>query len=167
MTECQRLFLVQARTDFAVFELLLNQVKQADLPPCHALHYLQMATELLGKAHAWKHDRPRSTHRAFVAFLRSLARDRKAQRHLGFANRNESWEHLIRKCARLAEIIQDLAPALALDGPNPEYPWPRAAPEFAPAEHEFEVWLELQEDAQGRQFLKLTRHLFAAADTYL
>jgi len=46
MTEHQRLFLVQARTDFAVFELFRRDVKW---PSCHALHYLQMATELLGK----------------------------------------------------------------------------------------------------------------------
>ena len=68
MTEYQRLFLVQARTDFAVFELLR---RQSDLPECHALHYLQMATELLGKAHAWKHGPRTNTHRAFVGFLRA------------------------------------------------------------------------------------------------
>ena len=41
MTEYQRLFLVQARTDFMVFELFR---KDPNLPACHALHYLQMAT---------------------------------------------------------------------------------------------------------------------------
>ena len=51
MTEYQRLFLVQARTDFVVFELLRAL---PHLPACQALHYLQMSTELLGKAHAWK-----------------------------------------------------------------------------------------------------------------
>ena len=57
MTEHQRLFLVQARADLVVFELLS---KEPDLPACHSLHYLQMATELLGKAHAWKQG-PRAT----------------------------------------------------------------------------------------------------------
>jgi hypothetical protein len=80
MTEHQRLFLVQARTDLVVFELLL---RQAELPACHALHYLQMATELLGKAHAWKHSPQVTTHRAFVGFLRSLSTNRKAQKQLG------------------------------------------------------------------------------------
>ncbi len=51
MTEHQRLFLVQARSCFAVFELL---EEQSDLPSCHSLQHLQMVTELLGKAHAWK-----------------------------------------------------------------------------------------------------------------
>jgi hypothetical protein len=158
------LFLVQARTDFAVFELLR---KQTDVPACHALHYLQMATELLGKAYAWKRGCPGNTHRAFVSFLRSLSTNRKAQKELGFEGRNENWEHLIRKSVALAEQVENLAPALALDAPNPKYPWPRLDPQIAPAEHTFGIWQELQETAAGRQFLRLISHLFAAADVYL
>jgi hypothetical protein len=164
MTEYQRLFLVQARTDFAVFELLR---KEPTLPACHALHYLQMATELLGKAHAWKHGPRANTHRAFVGFLRSLATNRKAQKQLGFEGRNENWEHLIRKSIPLAEQVEDLAPALAGDGPNPEYPWPPHAPQVAPAAHEFAVWQELEETAAGRQFLHLVGRLFAAAEAFI
>jgi hypothetical protein len=164
MTEHQRLFLVQARTNFVVFELLR---KQGDLPACHALHYLQMATEMLGKAHAWKHGAVKNTHRAFVKFLRSLSANRQAQKKLGYERRNENWEHTIRKSVPLAERVEDLAPALTPDGPNPEYPWPRNAPETAPAEHTFDIWLKLQETSEGRQFLNLTRRLFAAADAFL
>lgn len=51
MTEHQRLFLVQARSDFVVFEWLQKQQRNGELPASHALHYLQMATELLGKSH--------------------------------------------------------------------------------------------------------------------
>jgi hypothetical protein len=86
MTEHQRLFLVQARTDVAVFKLLR---KTANLPACHALHYLQMATELLGKAHAWKQGPRANTHRAFVAFLRSLSSNRRAQMQFGFEGYNQ------------------------------------------------------------------------------
>jgi hypothetical protein len=70
VTEHQRLFLLQARSDFDVFEFLREHCRKGDFPACHALHYLQMATELLGKAHAWKRGPPRQTHRAFVRFLR-------------------------------------------------------------------------------------------------
>jgi len=164
MTESQRLFLVQSRTAFDVFKLLRAH---PDLPACHALHYLQMATELLGKAHAWRHGCPRSSHRAFVGFLRSLSTNRQAQKQLGFEGSNESWRHLIRKSSPLAERIQELAPALAKDAPNPEYPWPQDDPKFAPVEHEFEIWLELQRTAEGRQFLKLVASLFAIAEAYL
>ena len=164
MTEHQRLFLVQARTDFTVFEKFR---KDAGLPSCHALHYLQMATEMLGKAHAWKHGPRANTHRAFVMFLRSLSTNRKAQKQLGFEGRNENWKHIIRKSTPLAKLIEDLAPALCADGPNPEYPWPSAAPNTAPAEHSFEIWQELQETAAGRQFVELASRIFATAETFL
>jgi hypothetical protein len=164
VTEHQRLFLVQARTDFAVFGLLRGR---PNLPACHALHYLQMATELLGKAHAWKHDPAANTHRAFVGFLRSLSTNRKAQKQLGFGGQNERWKHLIRKSVPLSERIEDLAPALALDAPNPEYPWPRAAPQIAPAEHNFEIWQDLQDTAAGRQFISTLGRLFEAAEAFL
>ena len=103
----------------------------------------------------------------FVSFLRSLSTNRKAQSQLGFEGRNENWEHMIRKGVPLAARVEDLAPALALDGPNPEYPWPRAAPQFAPLEHTFAIWQDLQETAAGRQFLSLVARLFAAAEAFL
>ena|SRR5688572_2571384 len=164
MTEEQRLFLVQARTDYSVFELLRNDDK---LPACHALHYLQMATELLGKAYAWRHGRPRRSHRAFVAFLRSLSTNRAAQNQLGFEGKNNNWTHVIRKSVPLAEYVEDLAPSLAGEGPNPEYPWPVDAPRTAPAEYTFDVWRQLQDTPAGRQFLSLAGRLFAAADSFL
>ncbi|HUY33433.1 MAG TPA: hypothetical protein VMV69_11850 [Pirellulales bacterium] len=163
MTEFQRLFLVQSRSDFAVFKLLR---KDQELPPCHALHYLQMATELLGKAHAWRQGPRTRTHRAFVGFLRSLTSNRQAQVKLGFEGRNEHWGSMIRKSVPLAERVETLAPALNPDGPNSEYPWPRATPQFAPVEHAFDVWRELQKPAGGT-FLNLVGHLFAAAEAFL
>ena len=165
MNEYQRLFLVQARTDFAVLGLLR---RQPDVPPCHALHYLQMATEMLGKAFAWrrgKRHRPKKSHRAFVAFLRSLTTNRQAQKRLDYDGQNELWRENIRTSIRLAEAIEDLAPSLAGDGPNPEYPWREADPQIAPAEHTFAIWHELQTSA-GRQFLHFLSRLFAAADAF-
>jgi hypothetical protein len=75
--------------------------------------------------------------------------------------------HLIRKGIPLAEAVEDLAPTLAGDGPNPEYPWPQDAPRIAPAEHIFGIWKELQETAAGRQFLGTFAHLFAVAEAFL
>lgn len=164
MTEFQRLFLVQARTDFEVFELLR---KQERLTTCHILHYLQMATEMLGKAHAWKTGPKTTTHRAFASFLKSLGTNRKAQKQLGFEGHNANWENIIRKCGTLAERIEDLAPALSPDLPNSEYPWPRVAPTTPPVEYKFAIWIELQETALGRQLLSITKRLFAAAEAYL
>lgn len=167
MTEHQRFFLIQAQTDFAVFELLRSR---PEMPPCHALHYLQMSTELLGKAHAWKNGRPPSalSHRAFVPFLLSLSTNRKTQKQLHLESRNANWSHLIRKSVPLAESIQALAPTLAGNGPNPEYPWPRdTLPHTAPAEYVFTLWQDLHGSADGRQFLKLARVLFDKAREFL
>ena len=42
-----------------------------------------------------------------------------------------------------AYTLERLAPALANDGPNSEYPWPRAEPQHAPVEYRFEMWEDL------------------------
>jgi hypothetical protein len=164
MTEHQRLFLIQAQSNFAVFSLL----RKADaIPRSQALHYLQMATELLGKAYAWRNGKPKQTHRSFVSFLKRLSTDRTAQKQLGYEGQNESWTHLLRKSRPLAESIEDLAPALAGEGPNPEYPWPPDSPTTAPIEYAFPIWAESTETAHGRQFLALITNLFASAQAYL
>jgi hypothetical protein len=163
MTEHQRLFLVQARTDFEVFRFF----RKERWPECHAHHYLQMATEKLGKAQAVKHRPPETLgHRAFVDFLKSLSANKQAKKQLDYEGRTASWRTVIRKSIPLAESIEAFAPSIALDRPNPEYPWPRADPCTAPAEHSFEVWRDLQKPA-GRQFLSLLADLFAAAESYL
>ena len=125
MTEPQRLFLTQARADFVVFELLREQ---PGLPACHPLHYLQMATELLGKARAWAYGPNTRSHQAFVGLMRGLITNRQAQNQLGYADKTEHWEQLIRASIPLVERIESLAPALTPDGPNAEYPWPCANP---------------------------------------
>jgi hypothetical protein len=86
---------------------------------------------------------------------------------LGFEGRNENWTHLLRKSVPLAEAIEDLAPALAGEGPNPEYPWPPSEPTVAPAEHLFAIWWQIQDTAAGRQFLNLLDRLFDSAETFL
>jgi len=160
----QRLFLVQAISDFAVFKLLRDN---ADLPPCHALHYLQMATELLAKAFASKHGPVRKSHQGFVPFIRTLASNRKAQEILGYEGQNYKWEHMIRKSVPLAEQIENLAPSLSKNRPNPEYPWPDDNPTIAPVEHDFDLWRNLEKSPEGRSFLHLVRQLFASADTFV
>ena len=166
MTEHQRLFLVQADSNFRAYKLFRGQ-ETLSLHSCHILYYLQMAMELLGKAHAWKQGPTRKTHRAFVNFLRSLSFNRKAQKKLGYAGKIEMWEHKLRKSVSLAQAIENLAPANAGEGPNHEYPWPPDTPTGAPVEFEFPVWTELTEKAHGHDFLALVEHLFSAAETYL
>ncbi|HEY4308691.1 MAG TPA: hypothetical protein VGN12_04480 [Pirellulales bacterium] len=164
MTEQQRLFLVQARADFAVFDTFRRQSR---FPASHKLHYLQMATELFGKAHAWREGPRTSTHRAFVTFLRSLTTNRRAQEKLGFAGRNAQWQGMFRKTIDIAQRVEDLAPALSPDLPNPEYPWPRAMPVAAPVEFDFPIWRDLVDTTAGRRFLDLVERLFQSAEYFL
>lgn len=164
MREEQRLFLVQAKSAFEVYQVL-NAHKS--LHHCHALHYLQMATELLAKANAWRSGPVGTSHRALVGFLRSLSSNTKAQKQLGYDRGNENWAHTIRKIIPVAERLQNMAPSLAADGPNPEYPWPADAPTVAPVEYKFPVWAELTETPYGRALVTLIRNLFAAAEEYM
>jgi hypothetical protein len=165
MNAQQELFLVQARTVFSVFSIFRTD---GSLPHCHALHYLQMATELLGKAHAWgKGPQKKLTHRALVKFLKVLASNTKAQSQLNYKGKNEQWTQMLRKWKALAERIEDLAPDLAGDDPNPEYPWPPANPTETPARYEFPIWKELTDTADGRAFLKFFSALLDSAESYL
>jgi hypothetical protein len=115
-----------------------------------------MVTEKLGKAYYWRTGKaPKQSHASFVRFLQTLG-DRKDRdgvaRVLDFASVLEMDTFIVR-VAPLAHDVERLAPSLAGDGPNPEYPWPRAAPLHAPASHSFTVWSALIESGLGRQFL--------------
>jgi hypothetical protein len=61
----------------------------------------------------------------------------------------------------------DLEAAEVIDAPNPEYPWPRAAPHTAPVEYTFGIWEDLELTPAGHQFLKLIGNLFATAEFFL
>ena len=164
MREEQRLFLEQAKSSYDVYQLLKAD---GSLHHCHALHYLQMATELLGKAHAWRSGRIKTSHKALLSFIRGLSTNRKAQRRLGYEGQNENWEHTIRKIVPIAENLQGMAPSLAKDGPNPEYPWPPHAPTMAPVEFDFPIWIELTENPHGRKLLDLIETIFGDAEGYM
>jgi hypothetical protein len=111
MNEEQRLFLVQAKSSYAVYKLLTTD---PSLHHCHALHYLQMATELLGKANAWKNGPVGKSHKALVSFLCSLSSNSRAQKQLGYEGKNANWTQTIRKIIPIAERLQNLAPAWLL-----------------------------------------------------
>jgi hypothetical protein len=134
MNEQQRLYLVQARSDRSILRLLGSQ------PACHQLHYLQMLTEKLAKAFFWRGPGAEALgHAAFVRFVRAIASNRRVAEGLGFTSML-SFREWIADVSDLAYELERLAPALAADGPNPEYPWPRAYPEHTPAEHDFVFW---------------------------
>ena len=143
MNEKQRLYLVQARSDWAVYNLLKSQ------PICHRLHYLQMCTEKLAKAFFWRSASAGNLHHAaFVKFLRALKTQSKVATELNYGT-SRNFGEWIHEILDLAYELERLAPQLAGNGPNPEYPWPRNDPEHSPVEHHFQAWGHL-ESRKGR-----------------
>jgi hypothetical protein len=166
MNHAQELWWRQAQTDHGLFVHL----RRTGAHQCHLLHYLQMATEKLSKAYLWRsgHAPPRS-HTGFVRFLRAVL-DRRAELDriagvLGF-RRREDLDKWVRSVQVLAYSLQNLAPAEARDGPNPEYPWPHEAPAHCPVGHTFALWSELTNTGQGRKLMEFVGHATARFDNY-
>lgn len=126
---------------------------------CHSLHYLQMVTEKIAKAYFWRSGYPPpKDHASFVQFLRFLGQIRQSDReriaNLFTFRRFSDFQNWIRAVLPIAYELERLAPALAKNGPNPEYPWPHERPGFAPANHKFEIWASLT-SGQGRDLMRV------------
>lgn len=157
MNRYQQVWWEQTRTDHIILQLL----RRKGAAPCHQLHYLQMVTEKLGKAYFWRTGYPpRTTHASLVQFLQALddRRGPDADRIaalLGFG-RSQDLQNWIPTITPLAYDLERLAPKLAgYNSPNPEYPWPHAAPLYAPVSFQFAVWADLTETSRGRQLLRV------------
>jgi hypothetical protein len=151
----QGLYLVQARSDHRAYLLLTR----AGADGCHRVHYLQMATEKLAKAYFWRAGRPlKKQHDYFLKFLRAVGGRGDVGRAVD-VKPSEHWE------AYVERAIKAMAPAVAGDGPNAEYPWPHAKPECAPATYEFPLCDEL-ETHRGKKFLDVLRRLLDHFEKY-
>ncbi|MDG3004847.1 hypothetical protein [Paludisphaera mucosa] len=146
----------QAQSDLGVLILL----RRNSAAPCHQLHYMQMVAEKLAKAYFWRTGTPPPrNHAGLVQFMRSLG-GVPMQRRLQLAaalefhdfGQLQAW---IRRVLPMAYELERLAPALAQDGPNPEYPWPHHAPTAYPAGHWFDPWGRMTDTGLGRQFLRV------------
>ncbi|MCW5775207.1 MAG: hypothetical protein KIS87_02000 [Phycisphaeraceae bacterium] len=115
-------FRTQAASDLAVFGVLLSM---DEVPACHCLHYLQMATEKLGRelrTSAEQHGAEVRSHVAIVKALRLLRNRREAADAL-FDGDFDAWRVYVDRVLPLVAAIERLAPAVAGNGENPEYPW--------------------------------------------
>jgi hypothetical protein len=156
MNGFQDLWWQQTKSDHGILVLLRKQGGAA----CHQLHYLQMVTEKLAKAYFWRTGAPPPrNHAGFVQFLRSLGGVPQARRQLVASTLGftlfadlQMW---INSILPLAYDLERLAPALANDGPNPEYPWPHIAPTNAPVHFSFDVWNRLTGTGRGRQLIRV------------
>ena len=114
-------FMDQAKSDFSVMEML----NKSNLPDCHWFHYLQMATEKLGKAMLSTSDPglpPKFTHIALVRSLQLLKANPRVRADMNMGGR--PFAAYIDSLLGLAAWIERLAPSAAgQGGANPEYPW--------------------------------------------
>ncbi|MDY0170703.1 MAG: hypothetical protein RBS80_29445 [Thermoguttaceae bacterium] len=69
--------------------------------------------------------------------------------------RLEDFQSWTRTVLSLVYDLERLAPTLACNGPNPEYPWPHHSPQFVPATFEFDVWRQLSDTGRGRQLIQV------------
>ncbi len=156
MNEFQQCWWEQARSDHAVLVLLRRQ----GVAPCHQLHYLQMVTEKISKAYFWQSGAPpKKSHAGFGLFMRLLLQVPRAQRQqiadtFKF-RRFEDFQNWTRTALPLVYELERLAPALAHDGPNPEYPWPQNTPKNVPAKFDFGVWRQVVDTGRGRQLVRV------------
>jgi len=115
-------FIKQSRSDFDI----MRKLEGDRMPYAHRLHYLQMATEKLGKgwmtkANAKEH--PPASHQAFVRMLQVMKGQPHVRRQLGYNNRDH-FSAYINSLLDFALAVQNLAPAVAgFTRQNPEYPW--------------------------------------------
>jgi hypothetical protein len=110
-----------------------------------------------------------NVHTGFGRFLKALATRRADQPRiagvLGFG-RPEDLKHWVTQVLPLAYSLQNIAPAEAGNGPNPEYPWPHEAPAHCPVGHAFPLWSQLSETGQGRKLLELIQRAVERFDQY-
>jgi hypothetical protein len=156
MKAAQRMWWLQARSDFELF----RQLRRTGVAQCHQLHYLQMATEKLSKAYLWRSGNPPPrSHTGFVRFLRALLGRRPATELERIANilgfgRTGDLDNWVVSIQPLAYALQNMAPAEAGNGPNPEYPWPHQDPAYCPANYPFDLWTQLSDTGRGRKLME-------------
>lgn len=156
MNTFQELWWAQAKSDHDMYVLL----REHGADRCQQLHFLQMTTEKLAKAYFWRSGSPPlRSHAGFVQFMRQIGSVRKEERS-GIAaafnfGRFRDFQQWINTTLPIAYDLQRLAPALAHDGPNPEYPWPQEAPTETPVRYEFPLSATLRDTSQGRSFIRI------------
>ena len=148
--------LKQARSDLEVYEFLKSE---KGLPHCHELHYIQMATEKLSKAAMYQdnpsHAGPIKTHKTFLKFLKIAERAPSLKKR--FQMSASQWRAHLKSLRTVAFEIQKLAPAVAGNGPNSEYPWEdHTGTVFFPAGHNFRIHIILSKP-KGRSLLKFVK----------
>ncbi len=168
---------LQAASDFAVFRRLSAE-DRGEVPECHVLHYLQMATEKVAKAAFLKEGKSKFDRGSHVAFsrLRTIMKRRDIASRLGYQNFTAYREFLVRAqplCRAIDELNPAVGPQRLGGGPkeseNCEYPWWGPASGggetwHVPAEHRFGLLERLQEAGDGARLLRFIEVLTERLD---
>lgn len=157
-------FAAQAESDWSVYQTL----SLSGHPRCHALHYLQMATEKIAKAYrirdlAGADPRELATrHTGFGEFVNQLMNSDAIKGR--WAGRDAARESRRKDFERFAAAIERLAPAIdrAAAPENAEYPWEDGDEVVRPRDFDYPKLAFLSE-AGGFAFLKLVKD---AVDQY-
>jgi hypothetical protein len=149
-------FAMQAQSDWTVHKLL---AADKTLPRCHALHYLQMATEKLAKAYRYRDtmDEPFG-HVVFAKFINGFLLSPAIKSE--YRNRDAHLQELRKNARNLAREIEKLAPAVdrTSSPQNAEYPWSQGDDIVTPCQYGYPS-LSLLQEPGGRAFLKLVERL--------
>lgn len=152
----------QATSDWRLFTELVGR---SDVPACHALHFLQMATEKLAKAYRFRDSKTAeqgllTKHVGFQKFLNSFLVS--PQMRDEFAGNHAQLVAIRIGMAPIAQAIERLAPAVAREGSpgNAEYPWELSGSAIAPVDHDFHE-IHLLRGPKGRAFLNVVSRAFA------
>ena len=110
----------QAASDFKIYRHLAD----SDVPGCHALHHLQMATEKIAKAYRLVAE-PGATPESVKVhglgnFVQVFFSSPRSVERLGLGSHNA--KHARRKLVDVANNVERLVPA-GLKHRNAEYPW--------------------------------------------
>lgn len=128
-------FLEQAKSENAI----RRRLNKPEIPYSHRLHYLQMVTEKLPKAHlANPASPPPGTHGTFVRFLQVIKGVPHIRAALGYSDAR-AFSQFIDSLLPLASEIQVLAPHLPPNTPNAECPWQDISTQeiYVPARFDF------------------------------
>lgn len=156
-------FAAQGRSDWAVYQHL-STLTYPSLPWCHALHYLQMATEKIAKAYRIRDTNANvedvvKHHAGFEEFINSFFRSRQIKEE--FEGKDAALQTLQKNAGALAREIEKLAPAI--DRPaspeNAEYPWERDGQVFRPCSFGYPSLAMLKQPG-GRAIMNMIERSF-------
>ena len=161
-------FLVEARSDYAVFEHLLGLYPT--VAECHVLHYFAMATEKLAKAFlAHSGSQVPTSHFTFHRICLDLRGQFGALSAIGYSN-TSVIDHFLSQAEPLFRQIEDLQPTANTQHENVEYPWWQTHPTsgqdwLAPAEVAFAAFqIITATSGDGLTMMSLVRNLLSHWD---